>query len=166
MNGNAHDKAGLLTTSLIVGVSIYHGLPFIPIAAGSFCGFYWLSPDVDIRSNPVRRWGYLGFIWIPLQKWTKHRGITHHWLLGAPTVLSYLLVLIIGLVNGFRAVDSTFSDRIFVPWPPLEFLREHADWIAWFTLAVAFQHWVHLTLDWWGSRGKKNKKKGNRKKRR
>lgn len=57
-----------------------------------------LSPDLDLRHNiSRRRWGLLGFIWVPYFKVFKHRGLSHSLLLGPLTRLIYL-GLIVGLV--------------------------------------------------------------------
>jgi len=61
-----------------------------------------LSPDLDLRHNRSRRrWGLLGFLWIPYTKIFKHRGVSHSLLLGTLTRLGYLgliaLVIALGL---------------------------------------------------------------------
>lgn len=164
-NGTTHDNAGKLTTVLIIAGSIYSGLPTIPIAAGSIFGWRWASPDVDTHSNPVKRWGALSFIWGPLQSATRHRGITHHPLLGTPTVLGYLALLVWATGNGFRLALSAFGGGGFTLWMPFDFLWSVAGWILWFAIGVMLQHWVHLFLDWWSSRGKKMRKRKRKKKR-
>jgi len=50
-----------------------------------------LSPDLDLRHNRSRRrWGLLGFLWIPYTKIFKHRGVSHSLLFGTLTRLGYL----------------------------------------------------------------------------
>ena len=50
-----------------------------------------LSPDLDLRHNNTRRrWGPLGFIWIPYFKIFKHRGMSHSLMFGSLTRLVYL----------------------------------------------------------------------------
>ncbi len=68
-------------------------------AGALFAGAYLfssllLSPDLDLRHNRSRRrWGLLGFIWIPYTKVFKHRGVSHSLLFGTVTRLGYLGVL-------------------------------------------------------------------------
>lgn len=65
----------------------------------TFAGAYlfsslMLSPDLDLRSNSARRrWGLLGFIWVPYTKVFKHRGLSHNLLLGPLTRIAYLFLL-------------------------------------------------------------------------
>lgn len=57
-----------------------------------------LSPDLDLRHNSTRRrWGPLGFIWVPYFTIFKHRGMSHSLMFGSLTRLVYLGV-IFGLV--------------------------------------------------------------------
>ncbi len=58
-------------------------------------GTYYLSPDLDIQSEPFKRWGILRHIWWPYQKIFKHRGKLHHPLLGPIIIISTVGLLII-----------------------------------------------------------------------
>ena len=75
-------------------------------AGALFAGAYLfssllLSPDLDLRYNRSRRrWGLLGFIWIPYTKVFKHRGVSHSVLLGTLTRLGYLGVLALLIALG------------------------------------------------------------------
>lgn len=79
-----------------------------------------LSPDLDLRHNSARRrWGPLGFIWVPYFKIFKHRGMSHSLLLGSLTRLVYLGavfgVMLVGLSSlGFALPEeapSWFNER-------------------------------------------------------
>ena len=65
----------------------------------TFAGAYlfsslFLSPDLDLRSNTARRrWGFLGFVWVPYTKVFKHRGLSHNLLLGPLTRIGYLFLV-------------------------------------------------------------------------
>lgn len=75
-------------------------------AGALFAGAYLfssllLSPDLDLRHNRSRRrWGLLGFIWVPYTKIFKHRGVSHSLLLGTLTRLGYLGVLALLIAFG------------------------------------------------------------------
>lgn len=68
-----------------------------------------LSPDLDLRHNRSRRrWGFLGFIWIPYTKIFKHRGVSHSLLFGTLTRLGYLAILALLITFGlsfFRMIS-------------------------------------------------------------
>lgn len=73
-------------------------LEFDTITIFSFAfifGTYYLSPDLDIQSEPFKRWGILKFIWQPYQKIFKHRGILHNPILGPIIIISTVGLLII-----------------------------------------------------------------------
>ena len=61
-------------------------------------GGLWLSPDLDTRSNPTRRWGPLRLLWWPYRRLLRHRSLlSHSPLLGTAGRLLYLLALVLGL---------------------------------------------------------------------
>ena len=61
-------------------------------------GGLWLSPDLDTRSNPTRRWGPLRLLWWPYRRLLRHRSLlSHSPLLGSAGRLLYLGALLLGL---------------------------------------------------------------------
>lgn len=79
---------------------------FDTIAIFSFAfifGTYYLSPDLDIKSDPLKRWGILKHIWWPYQKIFKHRGKLHHPLSGPIIIIStvglFIIIPVIKLFN-------------------------------------------------------------------
>jgi uncharacterized metal-binding protein len=80
-------------------------------AVALFAGAYlfsslMLSPDLDLRYNHTRRrWGLLGFIWIPYTKIFKHRGVSHSLLFGTLTRLGYLGLLAVLIIWGLSYFD-------------------------------------------------------------
>jgi uncharacterized metal-binding protein len=99
-SGRAHDRAtwllalpfGLLWWPWLgAGGSASAGLAFL-------LGGLWLSPDLDTRSNPTRRWGPLRLLWWPYRRLLRHRSlISHSPLLGTAGRLAYLAALLTGL---------------------------------------------------------------------
>jgi len=77
-----------------------------------FCGCYlfsslFLSPDLDLhRSRASRRWGIARVLWSPYACIFRHRGLSHHVLLGPLTRILYLgamaafVVWCVGLATG------------------------------------------------------------------
>jgi uncharacterized metal-binding protein len=64
------------------------------IAASShLLGGLYLSPDLDLKSLPWKRWGILRFLWLPYQR-IPHR----HWLSHAPVVGSIGRLLYLGVL--------------------------------------------------------------------
>lgn len=108
-SGKTHLRIELLLLPVWIAVGlvaerykiIAFGWEGIAIFAGAYLfSSLLLSPDLDLRHNRSRRrWGPLGFIWIPYTKIFKHRGVSHSVLLGTLTRLGYLGIL--GLLIAF-----------------------------------------------------------------
>ena len=61
-------------------------------------GGLWLSPDLDTRSNPSRRWGPLRLLWWPYRQLQRHRSLlSHSPLLGSAGRLLYVAALVAGI---------------------------------------------------------------------
>jgi len=70
-----------------------------------------LTPDLDLRHNSARRrWGVLGFIWIPYSTVFKHRGMSHNLLFGMATRVAYL-----ALIGALGAAGAAYAGLI--DWP-------------------------------------------------
>lgn len=118
-SGKTHLRIELLL--LPAWVALFYFLIDTSWQAGAlFAGAYLfssllLSPDLDLRHNRSRRrWGLLGFIWIPYTKIFKHRGVSHSLLFGTLTRLGYLgvLALLIALGLGYFRVWSVSVDSL------------------------------------------------------
>ncbi len=94
-SGKTHLRIELFLLPVFVTI-FYLLIDVSPTAVALFAGAYlfsslMLSPDLDLRHNQARRrWGLLGFVWIPYTKIFKHRGISHSILFGTLTRLGYL----------------------------------------------------------------------------
>ena len=101
-----HDNLIYLTTPLIVIGSTYvsqilsiNQNIYIPLMTFMYIvGGLYLSPDLDIVSTPYNRWHFLKFIWLPYQKWIKHRSIFSHGIIIGTTLRLFYLSFIIGIV--------------------------------------------------------------------
>lgn len=106
--GKTHDKINIIVLFIVLlGLfSLLEGpkLPFpdrylesrrITVFSLSYLfGTFFLSPDLDIKSGPYKRWGVLKVIWRPYQKVFGHRGVLHHPVLG-PIILTLTLALLL-----------------------------------------------------------------------
>lgn len=95
-SGQTHDQISLVAAP-IVAMATYRitGDTGLAIAAtsGHLFSSFLLSPDLDLHSNPYKRWGWLRWIWIPYQKQLKHRSIwSHGFLIGTTGRCLYLAI--------------------------------------------------------------------------
>ncbi len=98
--GQQHDRATCILAlpfGLLWGPWL--GLPGITAGTLAFLiGGLWLSPDLDTRSNPSRRWGPLRLLWWPYRRLLRHRSLfSHSPFLGSGGRLLYLGGLIGGV---------------------------------------------------------------------
>jgi uncharacterized metal-binding protein len=55
---------------------------------------FFLSPDLDTKSRPYKRWKMLRILWWPYRTIFKHRGFSHNMILGPITILlNFVLIL-------------------------------------------------------------------------
>ena len=75
------------------------GLSGVATAGGAFLlGGLLLSPDLDTRSNPTRRWGPLRLLWWPYRRLLRHRSLlSHSPLLGTAGRLGYLAAALVAI---------------------------------------------------------------------
>jgi uncharacterized metal-binding protein len=99
-SGRAHDRATWLL-ALPFGLLWWPWLGNTGVAAAGLAfllGGLWLSPDLDTRSNPTRRWGPLRLLWWPYRRLLRHRSLlSHSPLLGTAGRLLYLAALLAGI---------------------------------------------------------------------
>ena len=148
-DGNTHDRIGLYCLAPVVaGSLITTRSPELSgaIASGYAIGICWLSPDLDCKSNPYRRWGLLRWLWFPYRKLMKHRGLSHWIIFGTLSRLLYLSIPLIAIA--ITLVKTTPS----INWLQV-FAIVYDACFKYGLLAIAFaaglelSAWVHLFLD-------------------
>ena len=144
-SGRHHDSATILLglpLGLAIGV-LWGTLTGVIAAAGFLFGGLWLSPDLDTRSNALKRWGPLGGLWWPYRRLIPHRSVWSHGpLLGTATRLLLLLswcLLISSLIPALNpnALLSVLETTI----------RSHPDRAAALLLGLEASVWLHLFQD-------------------
>ncbi|MFM8525183.1 MAG: DUF2227 family putative metal-binding protein, partial [Cyanobacteriota bacterium] len=95
-SGYVHDRATWLL-ALPFALLWWPWLGWTGLLGGGLAfliGGLWLSPDLDTRSNPTRRWGPLRWLWWPYRRLLRHRSLlSHSPLLGTAGRLLYLAAL-------------------------------------------------------------------------
>jgi uncharacterized metal-binding protein len=136
-SGKNHDRSILFATPLIGIIGTSYNLELGIVAAAShLLGGLYLSPDLDLKSIPFKRWGIFKIVWIPYQKLIPcHRHwLSHGVIVGSIVRLLYLAALLLPLW-------VIFSDLQQVQWT-----------ITWqkaiaFFLGVELSALNHLLLD-------------------
>lgn len=65
---------------------------------------FFLSPDLDTKSRPYKRWKILRILWWPYRIIFKHRGFSHNIIVGPLTILLNLALIVFAflLLTGIR----------------------------------------------------------------
>ena len=94
MTNKSHERATQIVFFVTFCIALLAGWSLASstiVAVFIFVGEYFLSSDLDTRSRPYIRWGYLKWIWKPYQKLFHHRSVfTHFPILGTVVRLIYL----------------------------------------------------------------------------
>ena len=105
-SGKTHTRIDLLMLAVLLGLAVYFQGPLarqfgrdelaeygLVFALAYLFGMLLLSPDMDLaKSDPMRNWGLLRWVWRPYAAIFKHRGVSHMPILGTLTRVTYLLV--------------------------------------------------------------------------
>nr|AUG32369.1 hypothetical protein PLO_373 [Paulinella longichromatophora] len=147
-SGFNHDKYNYLwSLPFALLCSLEMGWSGFIVGGGSFLiGGFWLSPDLDISSNPSRRWGPFKILWTPYRKLLRHRSIlSHTFLLGTTSRLIYIATLLSLFLNlfsyaGFPLVnfDLFLSDN---------FVKTKIEIPLCAFIALEVSAWLHLLQD-------------------
>ena len=149
--GLDHDRA-TLTWCLPVGLLAGWGLGWfngVLTALAFMVGGLWLSPDLDVRSTALRRWGVLRGIWWPYRRLFPHRSLFSHGpLIGMALRLAWLSALLLLI---WMALSSLLAPSLPTPsqaWPGLvTALRQHPRAVISVLLGLESSVWLHLVLD-------------------
>ena len=108
-SGRSHDRATWLL-ALPFGLLCWPWLGLAGVGVGGLSfllGGLLLSPDLDTRSNPTRRWGPLRLLWWPYRRGLAHRSLlSHSPLLGTAGRLAYLLGMLLLLSAALTPLGS------------------------------------------------------------
>ena len=120
------------------------GLDAALIAAAScLAGGLWLSPDLDTRSNALRRWGVLGFLWWPYRRLIPHRSLWSHGpVLGTSVRLGVLLTwcLVVTIAIPTLSPSMLLADL-------QQLIRQHPHEFTGLVVGLEGSAWLHLILD-------------------
>ncbi|KCZ73356.1 uncharacterized metal-binding protein [Candidatus Methanoperedens nitroreducens] len=70
---------------------------FLALVAGYYIGTDFITPDLDIKSRVIRRWGALRVIWLPYMWIFKHGQSSHNIVYGAVVRMLYLGIIVLGV---------------------------------------------------------------------
>lgn len=105
-----------------------------------------LSPDLDlsgtVNTRSTARWRLLRYLWYPYGLLSKHRGLSHHWLIGPVIRLAYLFAICSLLFYPLQLLHPTWAHDISAWLATLNpsFLLSSA-------IGYVAGQWLHIGLD-------------------
>lgn len=147
-SGRAHDRATWLL-ALPFGLLWWPWLGLAGLVSSGLAflvGGLWLSPDLDTRSNPTRRWGPLRLLWWPYRRLLRHRSLlSHSPLLGTAGRLLYLLALLLGLALVAAPLGAP-SPQALLSWLQALWSQQRGLSLALLS-GLEASSWLHLLQD-------------------
>lgn len=174
-SGSTHDRITLWTIPGLVICSWYwtqnERLTLILILGFLFSGLMF-GPDLDIYSVQFKRWGKLGFLWLPYQKLLKHRSIFSHGpiignllrIIYLLTILTVVAILVVGIGQLIWGFSWNWREFRLMLWD-LATQKHKSTFLALY-LGLELGAISHILSDWlvshFKSRQKNNPKKSRR----
>jgi uncharacterized metal-binding protein len=147
-SGRAHDRATCLL-ALPFGLLWWPwlGAPGVGCAGlGFLLGGLLLSPDLDTRSNPTRRWGALRLLWWPYRRLLRHRSLlSHSPVLGSAGRLAYLGGLV--LLGATALQPLGLGSPAVVLTAAQDLWRQHQLLLLSLLAGIEASSWLHLIQD-------------------
>lgn len=156
-SGERHLKLEMILLPFL-SAAYYYFDPNLNHLAGFFFAYLaaslLLTPDLDLRHNDTRkRWGLLGFIWVPYSKLFKHRGLSHSLLFGMVTRIGYLSVVAgVFIVGAYYAGVSLPQIQWKPNWPLMTAI----------VIGLYTPNVLHVLYDHWDTSRKMKKLKKHR----
>ena len=147
-SGQKHDKA---TIYLCVPFALLTGILFgkfsgIIAGAAFIVSGLWLSPDLDIYSKSLKRWGILKFVWFPYRKMIGHRSyLSHGPFIGSAIRITYILLIAyaVQIIFQFLGIDIRFISISQL----IELIEKFPKQIFSIIIGIEASAWLHIFLD-------------------
>ncbi|MCZ7393256.1 MAG: DUF2227 family putative metal-binding protein, partial [Candidatus Methanoperedens sp.] len=100
---NVHRIFNYLLFITIVALLYVWKIPVISLkqllvfVAGFYIGTDFITPDLDIESTAMKRWGKLKILWLPYKWIFKHGQSSHNIVYGAVVRILYISLIILGV---------------------------------------------------------------------
>lgn len=105
------------------------------LGVGFYAGTDFITPDLDIESRAIKRWGALRTLWLPYKLLFKHGQSSHNIVYGAVVRVLYIGLIILGVYYlMFRALPSNMT---FLPF----------DYVLIFIAGIIIANALHVMLD-------------------
>ncbi|GEM_PF-821747 len=121
----------ILSGSTLSAINLKH---FLALGAGYYIGTDFITPDLDIKSKVIKRWGMLKVIWLPYMWLFKHGQSSHNIVYGGVVRILYIGIIVLGVYY-----------LIFRSLPPDTIIS--SVYIIIFLIGIIIANALHVVLD-------------------
>ncbi len=107
---------------------------FLALGIGFYIGTDFITPDLDIESTAIKRWGRLKVIWLPYKWLFKHGQSSHNILYGAIVRVVYFSIIILGV---YYLLFRSFPPETMIP----------SVYVFIFLIGIIAANALHIILD-------------------
>lgn len=116
-------------------IRIFDLLQFIILGAGFYAGTEFITPDLDIQSRAIKRWGVFKILWYPYMILFEHGKSSHNIIYGAVVRLLYITAIILGVY--YLLFSALPSDVMIIP----------LGYVLTFITGIILANALHVILD-------------------
>ncbi len=138
---NTHRRFNYAVFVIIAALFYFRNLIFFDpvqlfvLGAGFYAGTEFITPDLDIESRAIKRWGPLRTLWLPYKLLFKHGESSHNIVYGAVVRLLYIGIIIIGVY--YIMFGALPSNMMILPF----------DIVLIFLTGIIIANALHVMLD-------------------
>jgi len=116
-------------------IRIFDQVQFLILGAGFYAGTEYITPDLDIQSRAMNRWGLFKIMWFPYMLLFEHGKSSHNIMYGAFVRLLYISTIIFAVYYLlFRALPT---DVMILP----------LGYVLTFITGIILANGLHVILD-------------------
>jgi len=119
----------------IRGIIIFGPVQFLILGAGFYAGTEFITPDLDVHSRAIKRWGVFKILWFPYMILFEHGKSSHNIIFGAFVRLLYITAIILGAY--YLLFNALPSDIMIIP----------LGYVFTFMTGIILANGLHVILD-------------------
>lgn len=116
-------------------IKIFDPFQFLILGAGFYAGTEFITPDLDIQSRAIKRWGVFRILWYPYMILFEHGKSSHNIIYGAFVRLLYISAIILGVY--YLLFSALPSEVMILP----------LDYVLTFITGIIIANGLHVILD-------------------
>jgi len=117
------------------GIMIFDPVQFLILGTGFYSGTEFITPDLDVQSRAIKRWGVFKILWFPYMILFEQGKSSHNIIYGAFVRLLYIIVIILGLY--YLLFSALPSDFMIIP----------LGYVITFITGIILANGLHVVLD-------------------